>query len=66
MFFAEVPVSVGYPNTITYLESTAFVTGYDEERKNPAWGAYYVPAQKIPSNFPRPSSLSDLSLPCVQ
>lgn len=53
--YAGKPVPTTYPNSITVLENTAFVVGYDEKRENPAWVAYRIPAQTLAGKFPRPT-----------
>lgn len=53
--YAGIPQPTTYPNSITVLENSAYIVGYDETRKNPAWVAYRVPAQTLPDKFPRPS-----------
>jgi endonuclease G, mitochondrial len=52
--YAGKPVPTSYPNSITVLENTAYVVGYDETRENPAWVAYRIPARTVPGDFPRP------------
>ncbi len=52
--YAGKPVPTSYPNSITVLENTAYVVGYDETRENPAWVAYRIPARSVPGDFPRP------------
>lgn len=56
--FAGLPASHGYPNSITVLTNTAFVVGYDEVTRNPAWAAYRISARKLNGQFPRPSRFS--------
>lgn len=53
--YAGQPVPTTYPHSITILENTAYVVGYDETRENPAWVSYRIPAQTIPGTFPRPA-----------
>lgn len=35
--YAGIPQPTTYPNSITVLENSAYIVGYDETRKNPAW-----------------------------
>jgi endonuclease G len=53
--YAGAPRSTAYPNSITVLQNTSYLVGYDEARENPAWVSYRIPAGTIPGKFPRPS-----------
>ncbi len=41
--FMGMPLVVNYPNKISILERQAYMVGYDEIRKNPAWVGFYLP-----------------------
>ena len=49
-FFRGVPLRTTYPNAVTLLDSGAFVVGYDETRRDPAWAAYRL--------FPNPGTFA--------
>ncbi len=53
--FAGEPKVANYPNRLTLLRNTAFLVAYDETRRNPAWVAYRIPAQRLTEKFSRPS-----------
>lgn len=57
-FYAGVPIRVAYPNPIMFLDNGAFVVGYDEVRRVPAWVAYRLFPNPGTFDFPRPSRFS--------
>jgi endonuclease G, mitochondrial len=57
-FYAGVPIRAGYPNPITLLDNGAFVVGYDEIRRVPAWVAYRLFPNPGTFSFSRPSRFS--------
>jgi len=52
--YAGAPSAAGYPNSVTILTNAAYVVGYDETTRNPAWAAYRVSARRLNESFPRP------------
>ncbi len=57
-FFGGVPIRTTYPHTITLLDNRAFVVGYDEVRRVPAWAAYRLFPNPETFDFDRPSRFS--------
>ena len=57
-FYEGVPLRTNYPNVINILDNGAFVVGYDEVRRNPAWAAYRLFANPETFDFDRPSRFS--------
>ena len=53
--YAGDPHSQGYPHALTRLVNQGYIVAYDETRKNPAWAAYFVPAERKFGPLPRPS-----------
>ncbi len=54
-FYEGVPIRTTYPNVITVLDNGAYVVGYDEVRRNPAWSAYRLFPNPGTFDFDRPS-----------
>ena len=54
--FGGAPIRPTYPNPITFLDNGAFVVGYDEVRRVPAWVAYRLFPNPGTFAFPRPGS----------
>ena len=57
-FYEGVSLRTNYPNVINILDNGAFVVGYDEARRNPAWAAYRLFANPETFDFDRPSRFS--------
>ena len=53
--FGGVPIRTTYANPIIFLDNDAFVVGYNEIRKVPAWVAYRIGPNPGTFDFPRPS-----------
>lgn len=56
--YAGLPLASGYPHRLTILENIAYVVGYCEDRRNPAWSAYRIPGERRFGTLPRPSRFS--------
>ncbi len=53
-FYEGIPLRTTYPNVITLLDNGAYVVGYDEVRRNPAWSAYRLFPNPGTFDFDRP------------
>jgi len=53
--FAGLPVETGPSRGLRLLVNRAYSVGYDEERRNPAWSSYRLPAEVLPQRSPRPT-----------
>ena len=53
--YAGLPLETGSSRGLKLLVNRAYSVGYDEERRNPAWSAYQLPAEVLPQRFPRPT-----------
>ncbi len=53
--YAGESIPQGYPHTLTKLVNQGYLLAYDEVRKNPAWAAYFIPAERKFGPLPRPT-----------